>query len=78
VLREAVLTEGGESGVCLPLDGIVKLAANDVSHPWHHGVQGYLHPDLTNVLTMGLKWMAVVEGNIPVVAEADKCIPQHF
>jgi hypothetical protein len=26
---------------------------------------------------MGLNGMAMVEGNIPIIAEADKCISQH-
>jgi hypothetical protein len=59
------------------LNGIINLTTDDGSHPWHHGVEGYLHPDLAHIKTMRLKGTAVVEGDRPVVAEADECIPKH-
>jgi hypothetical protein len=29
------------------LDSIINIASNDDSCPWFHGVDGYLHPNLT-------------------------------
>jgi hypothetical protein len=74
---EAALTQYSESRVCHLLDGVVKLTAADGSLPQRRRVQGYLHPDLAHVQTMGLNGMAMGEGNIPIVAEANKCISQH-
>jgi hypothetical protein len=52
------------------LDGIVDLTANDSSLPRCRGVKGYLHPDLTHIQAMGLKGMATVDGDRPVVAKS--------
>jgi hypothetical protein len=75
---KAVLTHGGESNVCHLLDSIIKLVAEDGSRPQCHGVKGYNHLDLTSIQVMGLKWTVVVEANIPIIAEADKCILHHL
>jgi hypothetical protein len=71
------LTQGGVSYVCHLVDGIIKLTVDNKSHPQHHGVKGYLHPDLIDVQAMGLKQTAMVQGGRPVIAEADECIPKH-
>jgi hypothetical protein len=60
------------------LDGVIHIAHDDGSSPWCHGAKGYLHPDLTNVRAMGLKGTVAVEGNRPVIAEADECILEHL
>jgi hypothetical protein len=75
--REAVLTQGGEGDMRHILDGMVWVAADDGSHPQGHGVEGYLHPNLTHVQTMGLKWATMTERNIPVVAKTDECVVKH-
>jgi hypothetical protein len=74
---ETTLTQGGESHMCHLLDGIINLTANDGSRPWCRGVKGYLHPDLTNIQDMGPKRTTGVEGDIPVRAKADNCIPHQ-
>jgi hypothetical protein len=44
---EVSLTEGGECHMRHLLDSIINIASNDDSCPWFHGVDGYLHPNLT-------------------------------
>jgi hypothetical protein len=71
-VSEAMLTKCGEGDVRHLLNSVINLAPHDGSLPWHRGVNGYLHLDITNVQAVGLKGMAVVDGNQPVVAELDK------
>jgi hypothetical protein len=59
------------------LDGIINIASNDGSCPSFHGVDGYLHLNLTIILAMGLKWMAAVHGDWPIVAKSNECTQQH-
>jgi hypothetical protein len=70
---EASLAQGGECHVCHLLDGIVNLTSDDDSGPQCHGVDWYLHPDLTTVQAMGLKGSAAVDGDRFVVAEVNEC-----
>jgi hypothetical protein len=35
------------------------------------------NPDLEHIQAMGLNGTTVLDGNRPVVAEADECIPKH-
>jgi hypothetical protein len=74
---EAALTQRRESHMCHLLAGVVDLAAKDGSLLQCHGVEGYLHPDLTHIHAMILNGTAAVEGDQPVVAEADECIPEQ-
>jgi hypothetical protein len=41
-------------------------------------IKGYLHPDLTTIQGMGLKWSAKVDGDQPIIAEVDECTQQHL
>jgi hypothetical protein len=74
---ETALTQGGECDLCRLLDGLIKLDPDDGCHPWLHRVEGYHHVDLTLVLTMGHRHVAMVDRNIPVVAELAECVVQH-
>jgi hypothetical protein len=72
-VSEVSLTQGGECHVRHLLDGVIDLTTNDDSRSGHHAVDGYLHPNLTNIQAMGLKGSTAVDGDRPVVAEADEC-----
>jgi hypothetical protein len=72
---EAVLTQRSEDHVCHLLDGVVNLSTGDDSRSRHHGVEGYLHPNLTHIQAMGLKGAAMIEGDRLIVVEAEECIP---
>jgi hypothetical protein len=75
---KAALAHGGESHVRDLLDSVVDLALNDGSGPRYHGIKGYLNPNLTTVHAMGLKGSAVVDGDRPIIAEADEFAQQHL
>jgi hypothetical protein len=64
--------------VCHLLNVIINLAAYYYSHPWHHGVEGYLHPDLIDVQAMGLNRATMVLGDRPIIVEVDECVPKHL
>jgi hypothetical protein len=76
-VSEALLAHGSECHMHHLLNGIVDLVSDDGSCPRCRGVDGYLHPDLTIVQAMGLKRTAAVDGNRPIVAEANECAQQH-
>jgi hypothetical protein len=69
---DAALTQHSESHVRHPVDSIINIIVDECSPEWCRGVKGYLHPDLTRIKAMGLKGMAVVIGDRPVVAESDE------
>jgi hypothetical protein len=70
----SALTQGSESYVRHLLNDIINLSPDDGPDPRCRGVKWYLHPDLTNIKAMSLKRAAAVEGNGPIVGEADECI----
>jgi hypothetical protein len=74
---EASLAQGSECHVRHLLDGVINLTPNDGSYPQCCGVDGYLHPDPTIVQAMGLKGLAAVDRDRPIVAEANECAQQH-
>jgi hypothetical protein len=59
-------------------DGIVQVTFDDGSGAWCHRVDGYLYPNLTIVQVVGLKRVATVDGNRPIVAESNECTQQHL
>jgi hypothetical protein len=58
--------------VCHLLDDIVNLLPDDSSLPRCCGIDDYLHPDLIDVQVVGLKGMAAVDGNQPIVAKLNE------
>jgi hypothetical protein len=54
------------------LDNVVHPIVDDGSPPWCHGVEGYLHPDLTHIQAMRLKATAAVAADRPIVVESDE------
>jgi hypothetical protein len=77
VAHEAALTQGGEYNKHRLLDGGVRLAANDGSHPSLSRVEGYCHTGLTYVQAVNHGQAAAVDRNIPTVAEVNDCIIEH-
>jgi hypothetical protein len=74
---EVLLAQCSECHVHHLLDNIVNLTSNDGSYPRYCGVDGYLHPDLTTVQAMGLKWLAAVDADRSIVTEENECAQQH-
>jgi hypothetical protein len=69
---EAALTQWSEIHMHHLFDSVIHLIANDGSSPWYCRVDGYLHANLAHIQTIGLKGMAAVAGDQPVVAESDE------
>jgi hypothetical protein len=65
-------TKCSEGDVCHLLDDIVNLLPDDSSLPRCCGIDDYLHPDLIDVQVVGLKGMAAVDGNQPIVAKLNE------
>jgi hypothetical protein len=54
------------------LNGVIHLVADDDSLPQCHGVEGYLHPDLTHIQAVGPKGTTTVARDRPVIAKSNE------
>jgi hypothetical protein len=60
--------------MCLLIDGVIKLNADDSCHLWLCWVERNGHVDLAVLHALSLGHASMVDWNVPVVSKVEECV----